>query len=157
MSTHNELAVCPICGAHTFHTVISNGHYDAANLPHETNPNECQTCALLKRTNPGMYDLLAKLWSKLLDERAKAKAHNAKRESETLDEFDLYYLFRDSPEVWTRLAKRLRRGIAWHKRIAAKGHDEDGRDSWVWEKSVEQFVHRLLEDIKKAAVKLATK
>lgn len=154
MSIYKELAICPICGAQTYWTVNNNGDYDPPNNPHEANPNDCQTCKLLKKTNPGMYDLLATLWSKLLDERKKDKEFNNKRETELFDDFDLNLPFRDDPTVWERLAKNFRSKISYYAKISAKnGNKNPKEDSWVWEKSTEEFVRGIIATIKKEKVK----
>ena len=154
MSTWNEPAICPICGARTIWTVNSSGDYDPPIKPHEENPNDCQTCKILKQTNPGMYDLLAKLWSKLLDERAANEKFNDKRERELFSDFDLYLPFRDNPGCWADWTKTLRKSISFHTKISANsGTKNPEKDSWVWEKSVEELVHQLIAAIKKEKVR----
>ena len=154
MSTYKELAICPICGARSVWTVNNSGDYDPPDKPHEENLNDCQTCKLLKQTNPGMYDLLATLWSKLLDERKAHKEQRDRLDRERYADFDLYMPFRDNPFIWKELAKVFRADIARHAKISREtGKKDPMKDGWVWEKSIETLVHKILEMIKKEKVR----
>ena len=150
MNSYTEHETCPICGTRSTYQVRTNGDYDSPERPRESNPNECKVCAALKQANPYMYDLSAKLWSKLLGERELARRHIEKLDMTLFSDEDLFAPVRDNPMIWEELAKKWRKDLAAQQRISRDvGNKEPEKDSWCLEKTLEGFYYHIMKMVEK--------